>query len=56
MKIVTLIARVLLGLVFVVFGFNKFVMFIPAGPMPVGAAGEFTKLLMSTHYRSRAHV
>jgi putative oxidoreductase len=50
MKIVTLIARVLLGLVFVVFGFNKFVMFIPAGPMPVGAAGEFTKLLMSTHY------
>ena len=50
MKIVTLIARVLLGLVFVVFGFNKFVMFIPSGPMPAGPAGEFTKLLMDTHY------
>lgn len=50
MKIVTLIARVLLGLVFVVFGFDKFVAFIPPGPLPAGPAGEFTKLLMDTHY------
>ena len=50
MKIVTLIARVLLGLVFVVLGFDKFVVFIPAGPLPAGPAGEFTKLLMDTHY------
>ena len=50
MKIVTLIARILLGLVFLVFGLDKFYPFIPQGPMPVGAAGQFTGALMSTHY------
>ena len=33
MKIVTIIARVLLGLIFVVFGLNIFLLFIP---MPSG--------------------
>ncbi len=50
MKIVTIIARILLGLVFLVFGFNKFFSFIPSGPMPPGAAGQFTGALFSTHY------
>ena len=50
MKIVTLIARVLLGLVFVVFGFDKFVPFIPQGPLPGGPAGAFLGVLMATHY------
>jgi len=50
MKIVTMIARILLGLVFLVFGFNKFFNFIPSGPMPPGAAGQFTGALFSTHY------
>ncbi|MCU1266508.1 MAG: hypothetical protein JWM21_2826 [Acidobacteria bacterium] len=38
MKIVTLIARILLGLVFVVFGLNGFLNFLSLGPMPVGLA------------------
>ena len=50
MKIVTLIARILLGLVFFVFGLNKFYPFIPSGPLPSGAAGQFMEALISTKY------
>ena len=50
MKIVTLIARILLGLVFLVFGLDKFYPFIPQGPMPAGVAGQFMGALFSTHY------
>jgi putative oxidoreductase len=50
MKIVTMIARILLGLVFLVFGLNKFFNFIPSGPMPTGATGQFMGALFSTHY------
>ncbi len=50
MKIVAIIARILLGLVFLVFGLDKFVQFIPQGPMPAGAAGQFLGALFSTHY------
>jgi uncharacterized membrane protein YphA (DoxX/SURF4 family) len=50
MKYVTMIARVLLGLVFLVFGLNKFFNFIPSGPMPAGAAGQFMGALFATHY------
>ncbi len=50
MKYVTMIARVLLGLVFLVFGLNKFFNFIPSGPMPAGAAGQFMGALFTTHY------
>jgi len=39
MKILTTIARILLGLIFVVFGLNAFFHFIPM-PMPGGLAGE----------------
>jgi putative oxidoreductase len=49
MKIVTTIARYLLGLMFLIFGLNSFLMFIK-GQMPSGAAGEFAGLLMTTHY------
>jgi putative oxidoreductase len=45
-----MIARYLLGLVFLVFGLNKFFNFIPSGPMPPGAAGQFMGALFSTHY------
>ena len=41
MKIVTLIARLLLGLIFVVFGLNGFLNFLSMGPMPSGLAGQF---------------
>ena len=36
MKTVSLVARILLGLVFTVFGLNGFLHFIPMGPMPTG--------------------
>lgn len=49
MKIATIIARVLLGLIFVVFGSNKFLHFIPMPPPP-GPAGAFFGALYETHY------
>lgn len=50
MRIASMIARILLGLVFLVFGLNKFFNFIPSGPLPTGAAGEFIGALVSTKY------
>ena len=50
MKIVSVIARVLLGLLFLVFGLNGFLNFIPMGPMPLGLAGQFTAALFESHY------
>lgn len=49
MKILIIIVRSLLGLVFVVFGSNAFLQFIPAPP-PEGLAGDFTKALFVSHY------
>ena|SRR5688572_1741949 len=50
MKIVILIARLLLGLVFVVFGLNGFLNFLSMGPMPTGLAGQFISALILSHY------
>jgi len=50
MKIAALIARILLGLVFVVFGLNGFLHFIPTGPLPTGLAGQFVTVLFQSHY------
>ncbi len=50
MKIVALIARILLGLVFLVFGLNGFLNFIHMGPMPSGTAGQFIGALFQSHY------
>jgi len=50
MKIIVLIARVLLGLVFVVFGLNGFLNFLSLGPMPTGLAGQFMGALFVSHY------
>jgi uncharacterized membrane protein YphA (DoxX/SURF4 family) len=50
MKIASLIARFLLGLVFFVFGLNGFLHFIPMGPMPSGVAGQFIGALIQSHY------
>ncbi len=49
MKILTLIARSLLGLVFVVYGLNAFLQFIHMPP-PQGMAGDFMKALFASHY------
>src|SRR4029079_8051615 len=50
MKIVFLIARLLLGLVFLVFGLNGFLNFLSMGPMPTGLAGQFIGALFLSHY------
>jgi putative oxidoreductase len=50
MKIVALIARILVGLVFLVFGLNGFLHFIPMGTLPPGLAGQFLTALIQSHY------
>jgi uncharacterized membrane protein YphA (DoxX/SURF4 family) len=50
MKIATIIARTLLGLVFVVFGLNAFLNFIPMPPPKGELAGEFMKAIFASHY------
>jgi putative oxidoreductase len=50
MKYAIIIARVLLGLMFVVFGSNAFLHFIPMPPPPQGDAGAFISALMHTGY------
>ncbi len=50
MKIAALIARFLLGLVFLVFGSNGFIHFIPMQPLPPGPAGQFLGALFASHY------
>jgi putative oxidoreductase len=49
MKITTLIARILLGLLFLVFGLNGFLHFIPMTP-PAGLAGQYMGVLFLSHY------
>lgn len=49
MKIAVLIARILLGLMFLVFGLNMFFHFIPM-KMPSGLAGQYTSVMMQSHY------
>lgn len=50
MKIATILVRVLLGLMFVVFGANIFLHFIPMPPLPDTPAGAFSNALMVSHY------
>jgi hypothetical protein len=49
-KIAAMIARLLLGVIFVFFGLNIWFHFLPMGPMPTGAAGQYMSALASTHY------
>lgn len=52
MKIVTIIARILLGLIFVVFGLNGFLHFIHLPPPSGDAAKQFGTALATTGYFS----
>jgi uncharacterized membrane protein YphA (DoxX/SURF4 family) len=49
MKIAALIARLLLGLIFLVFGLNGFLQFIHMPP-PTGVAGQFFGAIFASHY------
>jgi uncharacterized membrane protein YphA (DoxX/SURF4 family) len=50
MKIATIIARVLLGLIFVVFGSNAFLHFLPMPPLPQGVTGEYLHAFFAGGY------
>ena len=50
MKILFVICRSLLGLMFFVFGLNGFLHFIPMGSMPTGLAGQFFVVMTQSHY------
>ena len=49
MRIITIIARILLGLLFVVLGSNAFLHFIPMPPM-AGPSGDFIGAMAATGY------
>lgn len=50
MRIAAHIARVLLGLMFLVFGLNGFLHFISQPPPPAGTASQFLGALGASHY------
>ena len=50
MKIATIVARILLGLIFVVFGSNAFLHFLPMPPLPQGVAGEYLHAFFASGY------
>ena len=50
MKVATIIARVLLGLIFVVFGSNAFLHFIPMPPLPQNLAGDYSRVFLASGY------
>jgi putative oxidoreductase len=50
MKILTIIARILLGLVFVFFGSNAFLHFLPMPPLPQGVTGEYLHAFFASGY------
>ncbi len=50
MKIAALVARILLGLMFLVFGLNGFLLFIPPPPTLPEPAGSFNAAMMVSHY------
>jgi putative oxidoreductase len=50
MKIAAMIARILLGLIFFVFGMNGFLHFLPMPPLPDNDAGHFAGVLIHSHY------
>src|SRR5438477_4481216 len=49
MKIAVIIARILMGIIFVFFGLNGFLQFLKA-PLPGGLAGQFVTVLFASHY------
>jgi putative oxidoreductase len=52
MKIVSLIARLLLGALMVFAGANHLFNFLPKAPMPPGVAGQFLGAMIATGYMS----
>ncbi len=50
MRILTIVVRLFLGLVFVFFGSNAFLHFLPMPPLPEGTAGLYLKAFLDSGY------
>jgi putative oxidoreductase len=50
MKVLTIIVRVLLGLIFVFFGSNGLLHFLPMPPLPQGVTGEYLHSFFASGY------
>jgi putative oxidoreductase len=50
MKIAVMIARILLGAIFVFFGLNIYFHYLPAPPMPPSPLERFSTVMAETHY------
>jgi uncharacterized membrane protein YphA (DoxX/SURF4 family) len=50
MRVATVIARVLLGLIFLVFGSNAFLHFLPMPALPQGVTGEYLHSFFASGY------
>ncbi len=50
LKSLTIVLRLLLGLMFVVFGSNAFLNFMPMPPLPDTPAGHFISAMVASHY------
>ena len=50
MKIATIVVRILLGLMFVVFGSNAFLKFMPMPELPHNPAGDFIRSMVESGY------
>jgi len=50
MKIAATVARYLMGVIFLVFGMNMFLHFIPNPPIPPGPLADFTRAFAVSHY------
>jgi putative oxidoreductase len=50
MKIVSIVARILLGLIFTFFGLNLLIQFLPNPPIPPGPVRDFMTVMAGTHY------
>ena len=49
MKVLSVGARILLGLIFLIFGLNIFFNFLNVGPLPTGLAGQYVIALSQSH-------
>jgi putative oxidoreductase len=50
MKVLIIIVRILLGLIFVFFGSNGFLHFLPMPPLPQGVTGEYLHAFFASGY------
>ena len=50
MKIATIVVRILLGLIFLFFGSNGLLHFLPMPPLPQGVTGEFLHSFFASGY------